>query len=182
VSIDGERVGTFDQYAARAALGAARSFTSLDRGSHVLTIRVLGMGSAAASDTLVAIDAFEVGGTRIGTPDLELAWGTVRAPNASAGSMVVSDGKRASLTLTFRGTGIAWSTVRGPDQGRAAVYVDGTLVRTVDNFASEPTFGVVRAVSGLAEGLHELRIVVLGEARPKAHGALVSIDRFSIIP
>jgi len=29
-------------------------------------------------------------------------------------------------------------------------------------------------------GLHELRILVLGEARPAARGTLVSIDRFAV--
>lgn len=181
VWIDGKRVGVFDQYAASTDFGVARSFTKLPNGSHTITIRVLGKASAAASDTLVAIDGFEVGTRRVGTPELDLRWGTVKAPSASSGSLVASDVKRASLELTFRGTGIAWTTVRGPDQGRAAIYVDGTLVRTVDNYASGPTFGVVRTVSGLAEGVHELRIVVLGEARGKAEGTLVSIDRFSVI-
>jgi len=182
VWIDGERLGTFDQYAPRKEHRVARSFTGLPRGDHTIAIRVLGTGSSASSDTLVAIDGFEAGGRRIATPELALSWGTVRAPGASGGSVAASDGKRASVELTFRGTGIAWTTVRGPDQGRAAIYVDGALVRTVDNFASEPTFGVVRTVSGLAEGVHELRIVVLGEARGKATGTFVSVDRFSIVP
>lgn len=182
VSIDGKKIGTFDQYASRAGFGVERSFTGLERGRHAITIRVLGRGSADATDTLVAVDGFEVGKDRVGTPDLEQTWATERTSSASGGSLVASDAKRASLTLTFRGTGIEWVTVRGPDQGRAAIYADGTLVRTVDGYASEPTFGVVRRVSGLVDGVHELRVVVLGEARPRATGALVSVDRFVVLP
>lgn len=182
VWIDGVRMGAFDQYAPRTGFGVARSFTKLPRGDHTITIRVLGKGSPSASDTLVAVDGFEVGQRRIATPELAFSWGTVRASRASGGSLVASDVKRASVALTFRGTGVEWTTVRGPDQGRAAIYVDGVLVRTVDDYASERTFGVVRRVSGLSEGVHELRIVVLGESRPRASGALVSIDRFSVIP
>jgi GH25 family lysozyme M1 (1,4-beta-N-acetylmuramidase) len=179
VWIDGERVGTFDQYASRRAFGVTRSFSKLPRGTHTIAIRVLGTRSAASSDTLVAIDGFEVGRA---TRELGFSWGAVRRPEASGGSLVASDVKRASLELTFRGTGIAWTTARGPDQGRAAIFLDGTLVRTVDNYARERTLGVVRTVSGLAEGVHVLRIVVLGEARPRAMGALVSVDRFSVVP
>jgi hypothetical protein len=60
--------------------------------------------------------------------------------------------------------------------------VDGTLVRTVDNYAPERAFGVVRTVSGLTDGVHQLRIVVLGESRPRATGALVSADGFTVLP
>jgi hypothetical protein len=96
--------------------------------------------------------------------------------------VAVSDLKRSSLELRFRGTGVTWTTVRGPDQGRAAVYLDGALVRTVDNYAPETIAGVLRTVDGLADGVHALRIVVLGEARAKATGTAVTIDRFTVLP
>ncbi len=56
------------------------------------------------------------------------------------------------------------------------------LVRTVDNYARSPAFGVARSIAGLTDGVHTLRIVVLATARPAATGALVSVDRFSIVP
>ena len=40
----------------------------------------------------------------------------------------------------------------------------------------------VRTINGLAVGEHELRIVVLGEARPAARGTQTSIDAFTVIP
>jgi hypothetical protein len=51
----------------------------------------------------------------------------------------------------------------------------------VDNFAPGPMFDVSRSITGLTEGVHALRIVVLGTARPASKGALVSIDRFAIL-
>ncbi|MGE5460400.1 MAG: GH25 family lysozyme [Solirubrobacterales bacterium] len=182
VSIDGSRIGVFDQYSAGKTFGVERRIEGLSRGEHVVAIRVLGKASAASSDTLVAVDGFEVGTDRVPTPDLDLAWGRAADARASGGSYVASDLKGSSLELTFRGTGIEWSTLRGPRQGRAAIYVDGALVRTVDNYANQPTFGVIRTVSGLSEGLHTLRIVVVGEGRPAADGTLVSADAFSVIP
>jgi GH25 family lysozyme M1 (1,4-beta-N-acetylmuramidase) len=182
VSIDGSRIGVFDQYSAGKTFGVERPSTGLARGEHVVAIRVLGKASAASSDTLVAVDGFEVGTNRVPTPDLDLAWGRATDARASGGSYAASDLKGSSLELTFRGTGVLWTTLRGPRQGRAAIYVDGALVRTVDDYASEPTFGVIRTVSGLPEGLHTLRIVVLGEGRPAAEGTLVSADAFSVLP
>jgi hypothetical protein len=84
--------------------------------------------------------------------------------------------------VTFRGTGIDWFTYLGPDQGRAEVYLDGLLVGKVDNYAASPAFGVARSFTGLADDVHTFRIVVLGDARPAADGALVSIDRLAIVP
>ena len=40
------------------------------------------------------------------------------------------------------------------------------LVRTIDNYAPMPTYDVHCSVAGLPDGVHVLRIVVLGEGRP----------------
>jgi GH25 family lysozyme M1 (1,4-beta-N-acetylmuramidase) len=182
VSIDGASSGTFDQYAARPRFRVARTFDGLGPGSHTITIRVLGRGRASASDTLVAVDAFRIGGKLVANPDLRATWGSVAKAPASGGAVASSDLGRSSAELTFRGTGIDWFTYQGPDQGRAEVYLDGLLVRTVDNYAASPIFGVARSFTGLTDGVHTLRIVVLADARPAADGTLVSVDRFSIVP
>jgi GH25 family lysozyme M1 (1,4-beta-N-acetylmuramidase) len=182
VSIDGVAKGTFDLYAARAAFGVARTFDGLGSGEHSITIRVLGRARGRATDTQVVVDAFRAGGTLVSNPDLDATWGVVEQGSASGGSLGSSDLARSSAEVTFRGTGIDWITYRGPDQGRAEVYVDGMLVRTVDNYAASPTFGVARSIHGLADGVHTLRIVVLARTRPAATGALVSVDRFSVVP
>jgi hypothetical protein len=59
--------------------------------------------------------------------------------------------------------------------------VDGVFIREVDNFATERLAGVTRSISGLADGVHTLRIDVLGEARGRASGTLVSVDRFAVV-
>jgi hypothetical protein len=175
VRIDGEHVGTFDQYAPSARFKVARTITGLARGPHTITIRVLGRSAAAASDTQVVVDAFEAGGDRVSNPVLAATWGT------GPGGVRASDVTRASVELTFRGTGVVWTTVEGPDQGGAQLFVDGVLARQVDNYAPRRTAGVARTIDGLTDGVHTLRIVVLGEARPAAEAALVSIDRFSVV-
>jgi hypothetical protein len=174
VRIDGRRVGTTDQYADRATYRVRRTFTGLGGGEHIVVVRVLGRASAKSSDTRVVLDGFEAGGRRFAESAATASW-------ASDAEMAASDLADASVELTFRGTGFEWTTVRDRDQGRAAIYVDGALVREVDNFATEPLLGVTRSVTGLAEGVHTLRIVVLGEARARATGTDVSIDRFTVI-
>ena len=93
----------------------------------------------------------------------------------------MSDLARTTATLGFYGTGIDWHTVKGPHQGRAQIYLDGALLKTVDNFANAPV-AAERAIGGLVLGEHQLRIVVLGESRPDARGTQTSIDAFTVIP
>ena len=99
-------------------------------------------------------------------PDVVGSWG-----DGSGAGTWASDLAGATAELRFRGTGVDWFTFRGPDQGKAEIWVDGALVRTVDNYAAAPTSEVVRSVTGLADGVHTLRIVVLGKARPAADGS-----------
>ncbi|MGZ8637284.1 MAG: hypothetical protein ACXWX2_09975, partial [Actinomycetota bacterium] len=181
VFLDGRRLGTFDQYAPGPAFRVARSFTKLDRGEHLLTVRVLGTAAASATDAQVVVDAFGVGNDVVANPELGQAWGTVKAANASGGTAAASALGGASVELSFSGTGVDWITARSRDQGRAEIYVDGALLRTVDNFARDRAYGFVRSVTGLADGVHTLRIVVLGEARPAATGTAVTVDRFSVL-
>jgi hypothetical protein len=54
------------------------------------------------------------------------------------------------------------------------------LVRTIDNYAPMPTYDVHCSVAGLPDGVHVLRIVVLGEGRPAAKGTLVSVESFGV--
>jgi len=143
---------------------------------------VLGqVGAPGAADSQVAVDAIQAGGKVIWSPELGFAWGKAKNTSASGGDVAVSDLARTTATLEFYGTGIDWHTMKGPHQGRAQVFVDGTLLRTVDNFANAPA-AAVRTIGGLALGEHQLRIVVLGEARPAARGTQTSIDAFTVIP
>jgi hypothetical protein len=116
----------------------------------------------------------------VANPALEMTWGTAEAAGAADRRVAASDVPRAAAELTFRGTGVDWYTLRGRDQGRAEIWVDGRLVRRVDNYATARSVEV-RSVTGLAEGLHTLRIIVLGQSRPAALGAAVSIDRLTVV-
>lgn len=182
VWIDGHAKGTFNQYATSVHTKVARSFTGLAPGPHTITVRVLGQeGSPQATDTQVAVDAFQGGGRIVWTPPLLTTWQRSNVAGASGGDVAASDQARTTVALTFRGSGVRWQTVRGPDQGRAQIFVDGALVKTVDNYATATTTGVLRSITGLTVGVHELVIVVTGEARPASHGTKVSVDRFSVL-
>ena len=182
VSIDGRRVGTFDQYSAKPRYRVGRTFAGLQRGTHTITVRVLGKADPRARGTQVVVDAFGVGNDIVKDPRISASWSKRSSARASGGSVAVSDTGASNVRLTFKGSGVEWTTARGPRHGRAAVYVDGALLGTVDNYAKDQTFGVVRSFSGLERGIHTLKIVALGEGRPKADGTLIAVDRFAVVP
>ena len=144
-----------DLYSRSAGFRVPTTFDGLASGEHEITIRVLGRGRAAATGTEVVVDAFRAGGTLVKNPDVVGSWG-----DGSGAGTWASDLAGATAELRFRGTGVDWFTYHGPDQGKAELWVDGALVRTVNNYAAAPTSDVAHSVTGLAEGVHTLRIVV----------------------
>jgi GH25 family lysozyme M1 (1,4-beta-N-acetylmuramidase) len=182
VSIDQRLRGTFDQYDPAWHVRVPRTFRRLGTGQHTITIKVLGVkGSSAGTDTQVIVDAFAVGPRVVSNPDLTLSWGASKLRAASRGGVATSDLARSEAAFAFWGTGVDWATVRGPDQGRANILIDGVLATTVDNYAAT-TSVQPRSFTGLALGQHELRIVVLGTSRPRSEGTKVAIDTFTVLP
>ncbi|MGZ4132114.1 MAG: hypothetical protein ACXVWF_03630, partial [Actinomycetota bacterium] len=82
----------------------------------------------------------------------------------------------ASASVVFRGTGVVLTTVTGPAMGRAAVFVDGVLARTLDLSATTTTVGATRGLTGLTDAVHHVRIVVLGRPGANGTGTGVAID------
>jgi GH25 family lysozyme M1 (1,4-beta-N-acetylmuramidase) len=109
------------------------------------------------------------------------AWIKARSSQASAASFALTRRDGAALRMTFDGTGITMTSVDGPNRGRAQVWVDGHLVRTIDQYAPTRTFGVERSVSGLVSGTHVLRILVLGTHRADSASTFVTIDRLDVL-
>lgn len=182
VSIDHRFRGTFDQYDPAWYPRVPRTFPHLGRGEHTITIRILGVkGSSAGTDTQVVVDAFAVGSRVVSNPEPTLSWGTSSVRAASGGGVATSDLTRSEAAVAFWGTGVEWATVRGPDQGRASIFVDGVLAARVDNYATV-TSVQPRSFIGLVLGQHELRIVVLGTSRPRSEGTKVAIDSFTVFP
>jgi hypothetical protein len=181
VFVDGVRKATVNNYAAATKFHVARTVKGLKAARHTLKIKVLGVkGSKAATGTFVAVDAFTVGKTRTATPALAMTLRSLSSSRLLGGHAIVGDVANEAVTLTFRGTAIAWYTVRGVNQGKAAVYVDGVLKATWDNYATKASYGVKRTIGKLADKVHTVKIVVLGRHHKGGKGNLVTTDRFTV--
>ncbi|MBC8181521.1 ADP-ribosylglycohydrolase family protein [candidate division KSB1 bacterium] len=103
------------------------------------------------------------------------AWKIIEVPNIfeqSVNKIKTAKQKGAQATFKFKGTGVMISGVWNNDHGKADVYIDGKLDRTIDAYywvANEgnPMAFLYHNVT-LADGDHEVRIVLSGKKNPKA--------------
>jgi hypothetical protein len=180
VFVDGVSKGKVNLYAAKAG-ATSKSFTASGSGKHTLRIVVRGeKGSSHGTGTLVSVDAFKVGSSVAATPALAYTWQRVSASAAHGGGYAVEDLAGATFTLTFRGTGIAWTTVTGPGMGKAQVKIDGHNKGTFDQWSRSLRYGVVRSFTGLSDGVHTVTITVLGKHRSGATGNAVAVDQLVV--
>jgi spore germination protein YaaH len=71
----------------------------------------------------------------------------------------------ASVNYTFAGRAVGFVTTRGPDRGAVKVYLDGSLVATVDAHAASLGFrSVAWSRTWATSGTHTIRLVVVGTA------------------
>ena len=116
-------------------------------------------------------------GDRSTSIDYDGRWHVARHGGYRGGTVRYSTGRGASATLTFTGSGVTWFGPTGPTRGKAKVYIDGRLVRTVDLRRS--TFHARSAVYSKrwsTSRTHTIRIVVLGTSGR----SMVAIDDVGI--
>ena len=82
------------------------------------------------------------------------------------------------LELSFTGTGVSLVGNWYRDGGKADVYIDGTLHRSIDtyyDFANQQHTESIWHILKLQPGEHKVRLVVKGEKRPESSGTRVYI-------
>jgi Big-like domain-containing protein/carbohydrate esterase-like protein len=193
VFVDGVSAGNVDLYATGPRIqGSVFSASGLADGMHTLTIEVTGQKNAAATGTLVLVDAFDVTrpGTRVQEEDPSIAYtgpwihGNLNR-SWSEGTISESDVAGARATFTFTGTSVSWIGCQKITTGIARVYIDGVFVREVDTFEPPPIEAyqyTVFSASGLAPGTHTLTIEATGRKNPSASNAFIVIDAFDVRP
>jgi GH25 family lysozyme M1 (1,4-beta-N-acetylmuramidase) len=172
VTIDGVVVETIDGYAP-AKGGSKHRFGGLAAGEHELVLTVLGTKRPAARGTRVAVDALRWGGTLRADPAGTATWASIATADGTA---AISEVPGASARFRFDGTGVWAEVLRGPGMGRAELWVDGALVRTVDLYAANTRAARLDIASGLADRSHVVRLVVVGTHRSASTGSAVALD------
>ncbi|HEY8199427.1 MAG TPA: S8 family serine peptidase [Candidatus Limnocylindrales bacterium] len=106
-------------------------------------------------------------------------WTTHSTPYSIGGSTKRTRAKGASATLTFTGRQVAWVGPRGRGRGKVKVYVDGTYVKTVSQWASDfHSRKVLFSRTFASGGTHTLKLVNQAtDGHPRAE-----IDAFIVSP
>ncbi len=85
--------------------------------------------------------------------------------------------------LKFAGCAVRWLSEKGPDGGRAGVYIDNALQGTVDLYAqTAQPMAEVFAKEGLNCGPHSIAIEVLEPGGAGSQNAQVTLDAFDVLP
>jgi len=109
-------------------------------------------------------------------------WNTITDPYASAGAMIYSDMKNASITIFFVGTEVNWIGSTSPMQGIAAVYLDGVFIAEIDQYSPLAEFQkILFDEKGLPKRLHRLKIIVTGISNPSSFGEYIAVDAFEVV-
>jgi hypothetical protein len=191
VSIDGGAGTDVDLYAATTAYKQkVWSATGLTPGQHTLRIEWTGTKNTAATAANVGIDAVDI----VGRPTLahyeqtatdlrfEGSWLTGTSSSYSGASYKYTFSAGSAVNIAFRGTRIDWITSKGPSFGIARVAVDNGAPVLVDLYAaSTANKRVVWSATGLASGLHHVRIEWTGTKNAAATGTNVGIDALDIL-
>ncbi|MBV8481547.1 MAG: beta-galactosidase [Verrucomicrobia bacterium] len=99
------------------------------------------------------------------------------------GTESFSDTAGDSVSVTFSGTAIRFITPKDSNHGIADIYLDGTLVDSVDTYAPTKLYQVVLYdVYGLPAGTHVLKIAVSGRQNPASQGTFVAVDAIDLPP
>ena len=104
-------------------------------------------------------------------------WVTAGATAYIGSSAKASKSSTGRVTFAFRGTSVAWIGPVGPTRGKALVYLDGVLVKTIDLYKSTFVARRVLYSAKVASGNHTLMIRVAGTAgRP-----WVAVDAYAVL-
>jgi Zn-dependent metalloprotease len=111
------------------------------------------------------------------------SWGTSSGSGFSGGgARFASAAGRVAKLRVERVTDLAWVTTKGPDRGKAEVWIDGVKKKKIDLYAAERTHQqVVYAISFSSAGTHRIEIRPTGTKHSASTGTRVDIDAFETI-
>ncbi len=181
VYIDGKLQETVDLYAANAQ-AYKRAYKKLGAGAHVILVRVTDRKNNASSNRFVTFDTFKVKAKYAQDTALAVKYSGWKGKNnnqAYNNGYRRAGSKRASVTFTFTGNSIAWLTARGPNLGKAQLWLDGANRGTYDLYASNAQSQVPVCFTALGNNTqHTIQIMPLNKKNKQSSGKAIVVDGF----
>lgn len=110
-------------------------------------------------------------------------WEEIKSENKTVRQSMYAEKKGDEINFAFMGTGVSLEGNWYKDGGKADVFIDGKLHRSIDtyyNFANQQHTASIWHVLNLAPGNHTVRLVVKGENRPESLGKRVYITSATV--
>lgn len=195
VYIDDVKIETVDCYNADRLL-TQMLFDSgvLADGQHTLKVVVTGTKNASAKMTYINADAFEIMETQPKDPqtiinDNEMGFTNGKISygwNSHAQTGAYNDDESYTNTagmmfmVPFEGSQIKWHGAYNNTCGKADVYIDDVLVKTVDCYKAIREDDAVLFDSGtLAKGQHTMKVVLRDDRNPASSNNYITVDRIT---
>jgi hypothetical protein len=157
---------------------------AIDPGRHVYRVRAtdqVGNVGAWANGASFVLRALQETASAIDYSD---GWRRVSMSSAYGGAIARTTTHGAKAALKVRTRGLALVARKGPNCGRAAVYVDGNRVTTVDLFATATATRTIvfrRAWSSSEAGEHRIIVRALGTKNEASSGTYVDVDAILVV-
>ena len=104
-------------------------------------------------------------------------WNLRQSSNYDNGALKMSTAN-SSVEFKFNGTSFTWYGTKAASRGIAKVYIDGSLVDTVDTYSASTSFKTpIYKSNTLTSGTHTVKIVVTGTKNIKASSTQVDFDK-----
>ena len=108
-------------------------------------------------------------------------WTEQLSDTAFGDSLVFAEGRGDERAIfSFNGREVAWIAPKGPDRGRAEVWIDGTKVTTVELYKSSETPKMAVFAKSVGPGSHTVEIRSLGTKTSSSTGKRVDVDAFFV--
>lgn len=193
IYLDGTLAKTVDLYSSSTVYKVPIfEISNLVSGSHTIKIVATGQKSSASSGIGITLDALEITSpdtlqktVTVEENDSQIKyngyWNNSLSSNYSGGSAKNSSTLGGYAEYTFTGTGIKVIGYTNSSKGIADIYLDGTLVKTIDLYSRYSSYNVTMFdISNLVSGSHTIKIVVTGKKSSASSGNGVTLDAFEI--
>jgi hypothetical protein len=111
------------------------------------------------------------------------AWTDEALTSAYGGTLRYAEAAGSNSLLTTTGSDVGWVAHKGPNRGKAEVWVDGIMVTTVDLYAATemPRKVAYSTMLASASSPHTLKVSVTGLKRTASSGKRVDVDAFVVL-
>jgi hypothetical protein len=109
-------------------------------------------------------------------------WAQESSGSAYGGGVAYTQAKGAKAEFAFTGRDVAWVATKGPDRGKAEVWVDGVKAKGVDLYApAQAPRKTVFSQHWADPGAHTVEVRVLGTKNASSTGTRVDLDALIVL-